>query len=462
MNILDRPRKARATGSSSRTRTTVVTRPFREGTSAAAHEIAPDVYCLGPKGRTQTDVYLVRSGASWALIDTGWAKDGPAIKQAAEALFGADTPPVAILLTHDHPDHAGSALHLARVWDCPVYVHPDELPIATGDFAAITRYAGPLDTWVILPLMHAMGRRRREAMLSGSSLKDVARAFDAGAEVPGLPGWVWVHTPGHTPGHVSFFRPSDRVLITGDAVVTLTLNSVQGLLQQKQGLSGPPWYTTWSWPTAKASVATLARLEPKVLAGGHGTPLNDADTATALRAFADRFSGGSTTGGATAGGQPHENREREPSVGPLGRMKGSPGRVVMSERIGLVMLVLSGMGFPLTQLAIRRFGRRGALIVEAACTGLLVRDAAMLATGAPSRLRRGPAVLLWLEAAAGTAAVLTGLRPLVDAGARASDVQTRPSIFEAVRRTAVGALFGLHTLRFRIYLQPDHGLRDAR
>jgi glyoxylase-like metal-dependent hydrolase (beta-lactamase superfamily II) len=253
-------------------------------------EIAPDVTCLGPRGRTQTDVYFVRSGSSWTLIDTGWAKDGPAVKRAAEALFGADTRPTAILLTHYHPDHAGSALQLARIWDCPVYVHPDEVPQANGDFAAITTAAGPLDIWLVLPLMRVMGRRRREAMLAASSLQGIARAFDPSAAVPGLPGWACIHTPGHTPGHVAFFRPSDRVLITGDAVVTMKLNSIPGLLLQRQGLSGPPWYTSWSWRAAKASVATLARLEPNVLAGGHGTPMTGAGTAAALHAFAHRFS----------------------------------------------------------------------------------------------------------------------------------------------------------------------------
>ena len=269
--------------------------PPQASTSAVALEIAPDVYCLGPKGRTQTDVYFVGSGSSWTLIDAGWAKDGPAIKQAAEAVFGTDTRPAAILLTHAHPDHDGSALELARIWDSPVYVHPDELPQANGDFAAITAAAGPLDTWLVLPLMRIMGRRRREAMLARSSLKDVAREFDPSATVPGLPGWECIPTPGHTPGHVSFFRPSDRVLITGDAVVTMRLNSISGLVLQRQGLSGPPWYTSCSWRTAKASVAALARLEPLVLAGGHGTPLTGAKTAGALRAFAEHFSGGATT-----------------------------------------------------------------------------------------------------------------------------------------------------------------------
>lgn len=268
---------------------------------AVAREIAPDVFCLGPKGRAQTNVYFVRSGSSWVLIDAGWAKDGPAIRQAAEAVFGAGTRPAAILLTHVHPDHDGSALELARAWDVPVYVHPQELPQAHGDFAAISAGAGPLDIWLILPLMRAMGRSRREAMLAKSSLKHVARSLDPGATVPGLPGWEWIPTPGHTPGHVSFFRPSDRVLITGDAVVTMRLNSLPGLVLQRPGLSGPPWYTSWNWRTAKASVTALTQLEPLVLAGGHGTPLTGPGTAGALRAFAGQFAGVVMNDDGTAG-----------------------------------------------------------------------------------------------------------------------------------------------------------------
>lgn len=263
---------------------------------AIAREIAPAVYCLGLKGRTQTNVYFVGSGSSWALIDAGWEKDGPTITRAAETTFGAGTRPVAILLTHVHPDHDGSALELARTWGCPVYVHPDELRQARGDFAAISAAAGPLDTWLILPLMRVMGRRRRAALLARSSLDSVARSYDPTAAVPGLPGWTCVPTPGHTPGHVSFFRPTDRVLITGDALVMLQVNSISGLLAGREGLSGPPRYTTWDWRRAKVSVAALARLEPLVLAGGHGTPLRGPGTAAALHEFAEQFAGADTTG----------------------------------------------------------------------------------------------------------------------------------------------------------------------
>ena len=89
----------------------------------------------------------------------------------------------------------------------------------------------------------------------------------------------------------------------------------------------------------------------------------------------------------------------------------------MSQRIWRAVLVVSGLGFPLTQLVIRRFGRPGAVVVEVVCGGLLVRDAVLIATGVPGLLRRGPATLLWLEVATGVAAVLTGLRPLGNADA---------------------------------------------
>ena len=113
-----------------------------EGEGGVAWEIAPDVYCLGPWGRTQTNVYFVCSGSSWVLIDAGWASDGPRIERAGASLFGHGVRPAAILLTHCHPDHSGAALHLARAWGCAVYMHSDELPIATGDFAAMQAWAG--------------------------------------------------------------------------------------------------------------------------------------------------------------------------------------------------------------------------------------------------------------------------------------------------------------------------------
>jgi hypothetical protein len=133
----------------------------------------------------------------------------------------------------------------------------------------------------------------------------------------------------------------------------------------------------------------------------------------------------------------------------------------MSPRLGQLVLGLSGSGFALTQLAIRRLGRRGAIVTESVCVGLAVRDAAMIATGVPARLRRGPALLLWLEMVAAIAASGLGLRLLLDSDAAARSTAPRPDPLEVARRAAVGTLFGLHTMRFRIYLRPDQGRRPA-
>ena len=249
----------------------------KEPDIGVCREIAPGVYCMeAGKGITRSNVYFVRSGSSWVLIDAASANCGRLIRKTVESLFGANTRPASILLTHTHPDHAGSALELARMWGCPVYVHPDELPLAAaGDLSTIEKYANPLDRWIILPLL---------------------RAIDPGAAVPGLPDWECIPTPGHTPGQVAFFRTSDRVLIAGDALLTVELNSfwgfvLWGLRLNKQRVSGPPWYATWSWLAAKESVAALAELEPRVLASGHSVPMTGDGTARELRAFADHFSG---------------------------------------------------------------------------------------------------------------------------------------------------------------------------
>jgi hypothetical protein len=133
----------------------------------------------------------------------------------------------------------------------------------------------------------------------------------------------------------------------------------------------------------------------------------------------------------------------------------------MSPRLGQVVLGLGSAGFPLTQLAIRRLGRPGAIITEGVCVGVAVRDAALIASGAPSRLRRGPAFLLWLELVAAVMAAVTGARLTSDPGASARADTPKPDRMETARRAMVGLLFGLHTMRFRIYLRPDHGLRTS-
>jgi glyoxylase-like metal-dependent hydrolase (beta-lactamase superfamily II) len=107
--------------------------------------------------------------------------------------------------------------------------------------------------------------------------------------LPGLPDWQCIETSGHSPGHVSFFRSSDRVLVAGDALATMDVDSWSGLLSGKKQLSrgGTPF--NYDWDATRVSVQKLAQLRPDVVACGHGAPMSEATLADRLQQFADHF-----------------------------------------------------------------------------------------------------------------------------------------------------------------------------
>lgn len=131
----------------------------------------------------------------------------------------------------------------------------------------------------------------------------------------------------------------------------------------------------------------------------------------------------------------------------------------MKRVTGAIVLGLSACGYPLTQLAVRRWGVRGAAMAECVCAGLAIRDASMVAGGVPGRLRRVPAALLFLELGAGVAASLAGLPPLLSARSADRTASARACAADRPRRAAVAVLFAIHTIRFAIYLRPDQGRR---
>ena len=120
-------------------------------------------------------------------------------------------------------------------------------------------------------------------------LGERVRALPDDGSVPGMPGWRWIHTPGHTPGHVSFFRDLDRTLIAGDAFVTTRQESAISAITQRPELHGPPGYFTPDWPSARRSVEQLAALEPRRIVTGHGPPLEGTEMLNGLRQLARNF-----------------------------------------------------------------------------------------------------------------------------------------------------------------------------
>lgn len=239
--------------------------------------IAPDVGWLPV---SFVNVYFIgRPGDQWVLVDAGLPGRTNQIFEAAEARFGPSRAPEAIVLTHGHFDHAGSALKLAEKWDVPIFAHPLEVPFLNGRsaypppdptiggaIAFLSRFmpSGPYD----------FGVRLRELRPN---------------EVPGAPDWEWLGTPGHSPGHVSLFRSADRTLLAGDAFATMNMDSWSGLISGRKVLApgGAPF--NCDWHASIASVQQLASLRPNVAGCGHGIPMCDRELPARLERFAKRF-----------------------------------------------------------------------------------------------------------------------------------------------------------------------------
>lgn len=229
--------------------------------TTAVDEVASDVARMR---HLFVNLYMYGTADSWVLIDAGIPGGADEIVKAAEERFGEGTTPSAIVLTHGHFDHVGAFPDLFDRWDVPVYAHQDELPFLTG----AEDYPEP-DPGV---------GRGAMALLSfaypnkANDFGDRVRALPADGSIPHMPDWRWIHTPGHTRGHISLFRDSDRMLIVGDAFVTTQQESLYEVMQQKKGVHGPPAYFTPDWASARRSIEALISLVPDVGATGHGTP----------------------------------------------------------------------------------------------------------------------------------------------------------------------------------------------
>jgi len=233
-----------------------------DGTLAVADEVAcyqlslVNVVFLGPPGAGDRE---------WLLVDGGLAWSGPFIRQAARRRFGRNSRPAAILLTHGHFDHVGAVRELADEWDVPIFAHRLEFPYLTGQ----SPYP-PADPTVgggamaFLAKLYPRGPYDFRARL---------QALPEDGSVPFAPDWRWHWTPGHAPGHVSYFRDSDRTLVAGDAFVTLRQESALEVLTQPTHVRRPPAYFTPDWQAAQCSVEDLAHLHPEAVVTGHGLPM---------------------------------------------------------------------------------------------------------------------------------------------------------------------------------------------
>jgi glyoxylase-like metal-dependent hydrolase (beta-lactamase superfamily II) len=211
-----------------------------ESVEDGVREVAPDlayqrlaivnVAYFGPAGA---------ASGEWVLLDAGVMGTMGRIVAAVEERFGTGSHPAAIVLTHGHFDHVGALPELAERWEVPVFAHDLELPYLDGSAS----YPPP-DPTVGGGMMSALSPLYPRGPI------DVGRwlqPLPADGSVPGMAGWRWLHTPGHTPGHVSLWRESDRTLIAGDAFLTTDQESAYAVALQRPEMHGPPMYYTQDW-----------------------------------------------------------------------------------------------------------------------------------------------------------------------------------------------------------------------
>lgn len=226
----------------------------------------------------QTDLVnwtLVTDGAGVVLIDAGFPGQRDEVLDSIRRLGFGVGDVRAILLTHAHVDHLGSAIWFATEHGTPVYCHADEVGHAKREYL---EQVAPLAV-----VMHAWQPRwlkwSLEIISKGGLIRDgipttVALTTDVAAQLPCQP--MSIPTPGHTGGHCSYVV--DGVLVSGDALVTGHPVSTR---------TGPqllPSVFNHDGERCERSVAALALLETEILAPGHGPvlrgPIQDAaDTA---------------------------------------------------------------------------------------------------------------------------------------------------------------------------------------
>ena len=203
--------------------------------------------------------YLVEGPGGPVLVDTGVPGRAGTLLAAAHQLTaagaGTATDPEGlthILITHCHTDHAGSLAALAAAAGVPVHAHPLDAAVIRAGSPQPPAVPEPRLLRLLGPLFGRFGRRDLEPSAVDVEIED-------GADTPG--GLRAIHTPGHTPGHLSFlWREDGGVLIAGDAASALFGRLGLAIVDADPAL-------------ARRSFARLAALDFETACFGHGRVL---------------------------------------------------------------------------------------------------------------------------------------------------------------------------------------------
>jgi glyoxylase-like metal-dependent hydrolase (beta-lactamase superfamily II) len=179
---------------------------------------------LGANPSTIYPVLLWDKTEGATLIDTGVPGSDALIGEHVARLGMGWKDVRQIIITHQDIDHIGGASAAVRASNAEVLAHGDEIPYIQGERRLIK-----MDPARIESMVRTLPAEQRDAMrrlFASPPRVKVTRALIDGEKLPYGGGIVVIHTPGHTPGHISLFITKERILISGDA-----LRAENGVLQ---------------------------------------------------------------------------------------------------------------------------------------------------------------------------------------------------------------------------------------
>ncbi|MGP4057091.1 MBL fold metallo-hydrolase [Mycobacterium sp. 4D054] len=195
------------------------------------------------------------------LIDAGFPGSRQDVLDSLGQLGFGPADVRAILLTHAHIDHLGSAIWFAREHGTPVYCHADEVGHSKREYL---EQASPLavaaQAWRPRWLAWSVAIIRKGGLDHSGIPTTATLTEDVAAGLPGAPRCV--PTPGHTGGHCSYLV--DGVLISGDALVT------GHPVSTRQGPQLLPSVFNHDEDACRRSLEALGMLDTEVLLPGHG------------------------------------------------------------------------------------------------------------------------------------------------------------------------------------------------